>query len=303
MTLRPVLRTIPSMAIELEILHLLQVGAIPDTVVTLVVAPDPTAFDYAAGTLQILVLVVGFFALATGSLLAITLRRSIVQLQSTVDRLSADVKPLLSQATRLTEDAHDIVKTVRREIDKMADATSEISERLRDVSDVAEQRIDDVNALLTVLQDQVQDTTLSAVAAVRGLRVSAAGIGDALTGNASRSVSRRNAVRAARINARREAQPFFDDDEDEDLLDDVRGDLADDLAEDSAADIVDEMADALEDFVEDDDDEPDADDTPDDTDRPYFEKDDEVRDRASIEPDDEDVPGPRSRSGRSRRSR
>lgn len=296
LTLRPVPRTIPSMAIELEILHLLQAGVIPDTVVTFLVPPDPTAFDYASGILQILVLLVGFFALAAAALLALTLRKSIVALQCTVDRLTSDTKPLLLQASRLTEDAHDIVKTVRREVDKMADATGEISERLRDVADAAEQRIDDVNALLTVLQDQVQDTTLSAVAAVRGLRVSAAGIGEALTGNAPRSVSRRIAGKAARINARRAEQPFFDGDEDED---DPANDFPDDFPEDLADDIVDDLTDDVGDDVDDGDDEPDAEDTLDDADRPYYAMDDE----SSEGVDDEDVPRPRSRSARTRRHR
>ncbi len=287
------------MAILLEILPALQAGLTPDTVVALMVPPEPSAFDYASGVLQILVLIVGFFALGAMALLAITLRKSVVALQSTVDRLTTDIRPLLMQATRLTEDAHDIVKTVRREVDRLSDATGQVSERLLDVSDLAAQRIDDVNALLTVLQDQVQDTALSAVAAVRGLRVSAAGIGDALTGNAPRSVSRRIAMRAARIKAREEDQPLFDDEDEEVVSDEADLEYDVEIEDHLDDDDIDDDDDDIDDDIDDDDDgeaERDVDDAAD------IDTDADVDERPYYATDDAAPPQPRTRSTSKRRN-
>ncbi len=271
------------MAIELEGLLALQVSALPDTVVSLIVAPPLTAFDYASGTLQILVLVIGFFALAAMALLLLTLRKTIVALQGTVDRLTADTKPLLHQATRLTEDAHDMVKTVRREVDRLAEATGEVRERIVDVSDMAKDRIDQVNALLNVLQDEVEDTALGAVAAARGLKVGAVALGAALVGNSSRSARRKSRKQSPRIRAREDAtRPLFGEEPetvtyaaDSEKLGDVE-DVYDVDDIDDIYDVNDADLDDVDDDLEDDDD-----------DRPYFDDDDDVDEDADDDVDDD----------------
>lgn len=257
------------MAIELEVLLALQVTAMPDTVVSLVIPPEPTVFDYAHGTLQILVLIVGFVALGAMAFLALTLRKSIIALQGTVERLTADAKPLLHQATRLSEDAHDIVKTVRREVDKLADAAGQVSERIHDLSDTAAVRIDQANALLDVLQGEVQDTALDAVAAARGLKVGAAALGAALAGNSSRSIARKKSrQQTPRIRARDEAEtPLFD-----------MGSDVDAGFEALAHDIVDEGDDRVDDDIDDYPDERIGDDDHDEQSRPYFDDVDDARD-------------------------
>jgi len=207
------------MLLSLGLMPLLQTGVMRDTIVALTLPAQRTAFDYASGTLQILVLVVGLVALVAMALLTLTLRRTIVSLQGTVDRLSADAKPLISQATRVTEEARDIMKRVRGEVDHIADATAQVSARLHDLSDAAEVRIDEVTALLDVLQDEVQDTALSAAAAVRGARVGAVALGAAL------------GLR------RRARKPDRDDGTDASYLDDEDGDDdADDDLDDLALD-------------------------------------------------------------------
>lgn len=168
-----------AMVLSLGFMPLVQASVIRDTIVTLTMPAQRTAFDYASGTLQILVLVVGLIALASMALMTLTLRKAVVSLQGTVERLSADAKPLLSQATRVSEEVRDVVKTVRGEVNRIADASAELSERMLDLSDAAETRINEVNALLDVLQDEVEDTALSAAAAVRGARVGAVALGAA----------------------------------------------------------------------------------------------------------------------------
>lgn len=218
-------------------LPLLQSAVTRDTVVALMVKPETTAFDYASGTLQIVVLVVGLFALIAMGLMAITLRKTIASLQTTVDRITADTKPLLHQATRLSEDAHDVVKTVRREVDRLAEATGEVSERILDLSDSAEARIDEVNALIDVMQDEIQDTALSAAAAVRGVRVGAMALGAALGRGGKKK--RRPVRKSPRIRARDEEasdEPFFDEDDEDELSVTAERDDGDEFDDDELLD-------------------------------------------------------------------
>lgn len=252
----------------LDVLLMLQPPAaiVRDTIVTLTMPAERTAFDVASGTLQIIVLLVGLVALIAMAATALALKKVIEKLEGTVDRLAADAKPLLQQATRTTEEARDLVKRVRTEAERLAEATGAVSDRLLDVSDAAGERLDEVNALLDVLQDEVQETALSAAATVRGMRVGAVALGAALTG-----------VKAVRRRATRDDDAIAADDvdpDDDDLFDD------DDDAFDEAASDADP------------------------SDRPYFASRDE-RDNDAMDDDvlDEEPARPRTSSSRRRRSR
>jgi uncharacterized protein YoxC len=187
-----------------------------DTIVALTMPAERTAFDVASGTLQIIVLLAGLIALIAMAITAFALKRVIEKLQETIDRLAADAKPLLHQATRTTEEARDLVKRVRTEAERLADATGAVSERLLDVSEAAGARLDQVNALLDVLQEEVQETALSAAATVRGLRVGAVALGAALTG--AKAGRRRVAADAS---PDRDALDEGEDDEEDEEEDDL----------------------------------------------------------------------------------
>ncbi len=192
-----------------------------DTIVALTMPAERTAFDMASGTLQILVLVAGLVALVAMAATALALRHAITKLQDTVDRLVGDAKPLLHQATRASEDARDVIKLVRAEAEKIAGATGAVADRLLDVSQAAEERLDQVNALLDVLKDEVQDTAISAAASVRGMRVGAVALGAALSGG--RRLRRRHDADDERslIDADADDELADDDGEHDDALDDA----------------------------------------------------------------------------------
>jgi uncharacterized protein YoxC len=184
-----------------------------DTIVALTMPAERTAFDVASGTLQIIVLLAGLIALIAMAITAFALKRVIEKLQETIDRLASDAKPLLHQATRTTEEARDLVKRVRSEAERLAEATGAVSDRLLDVTDAAGERLDQVNALLDVLQGEVQETALSAAATVRGMRVGAVALGAALTG--AKTVRRRVASDApVDDDAWDEAEDLEEDDDD-----------------------------------------------------------------------------------------
>ena len=199
------------------LLPLLQAAVVTrDTIVTLTMPAERTAFDLASGTLQIIVLLVGLVALVAMAASAIALRTAILKLQETVDRLAADAKPLLAQATRVSEEARDVIKLVRAEAEKVVVVTGEVSERLLDVADAAEERVDRVRALFDVMQTELESTALSAAASMRGWRVGAAALGDALAG---RRAQRRRTAPLPWADAARDDVEDEDDVEDDDLAD------------------------------------------------------------------------------------
>jgi hypothetical protein len=185
LTLRTHRRTIRRMPLPFAP-ALLQVPIVRDTIVALTVPPERTLFDWTSGVLQIVALLAGTAALIAMAASALALRRAVTVLQGTADRLATDAQPLLHQATRAAEDARDVVKLVRAETEKLAGATGAVSARVLEVTEAAADRLDQMHALLDVLQDEVEDTALSAAATVRGLRVGAAALGAALGGRRRR---------------------------------------------------------------------------------------------------------------------
>ncbi len=198
------------------VLILQQAATVPDTIVALTMPAERTWFDYVSGTLQLLVLLLGAVALFAIAGSALAMRAGIQSLQKTIDRLMLDTKPLVDQAVRATEDARDIVKVVRSEVGKLAEATSSLGDRLQDLSDSAEERLDRVNAVLDVVQTQVEKSAIGAISTSRGLKVGASALGAALLFGRKRAAG----------NADEDDE--FDDDPDTDDEDDLDDDHDDD---------------------------------------------------------------------------
>ncbi len=151
---------------------LMQAATVPDTIVARTV-PVRGMFEYASGTLQILVLLLGVGVLVALVLLLLTIRAGIERLQTSVERLSEDVRPLIQSANEVVSDARAVVARVRTDVERLTDAAGAVSEQLLHAAEVTAERVDDVNAVLDVLQDELEDVALSTVAKVRGVSVGA----------------------------------------------------------------------------------------------------------------------------------
>jgi len=159
-------------------LGLLQTAVTTDTIAVRTL-PVRGVFEYTSGILQILVLLLGIGVLAALILLLMTIRRGIEKLQGTVDRLSTDVQPLLRSANEVVGDARAVVARVRSDVERVSDAAGAVTEQLLHAAEVTAERVDDVNAVLDVLQAEIEDAAISAVSTVRGVSVGAQLLGAA----------------------------------------------------------------------------------------------------------------------------
>ena len=166
--------------------RLLQAVTLPDTIIARTI-PDRGLLEWTSGVLQIVVLVLGVGVLIAAILLLLSMRTGVRKLQETVDGLANDTKPLLASAAAIVGDARAVVTIVRSDVERVSDAAHALGEQLRDAADTTMRRVDDVNAVLDVLQDELEDTALTAVSAIRGVRAGAV----ELTTGRRRSRSRR----------------------------------------------------------------------------------------------------------------
>lgn len=160
---------------------LLQAGTLPDTIVTM---PVRSWYDYTNGVLQLLMLILAVVVLAALVAVLLKVNKAIDSAKGMVEKLHDDVRPILAQASQISGDAREVVAMLKTDADRVTHAVGKVSERLLDVATAMENRIDEVSAVIDVVQDELEETALTATAAMRGARLG----GRALAGGLSKAI-------------------------------------------------------------------------------------------------------------------
>jgi len=84
--------------------------------------------------------------------------------------LERDSRPLLENARSVVSEASQIASKLRLEIDGVIETSQDIRGRVKNAVDATEDRLLDLEALLDVLQEEMEDTVLDVAAAVRTTR-------------------------------------------------------------------------------------------------------------------------------------
>lgn len=146
------------------------VAALPDTIVTKQVAAQKSWFDQltaiASGlvSLSLLVLTVALVPAAWN------FRKSYKKISELLDKVYADINPLTKHASAIADNVDYITTSVRVDMQRVNQTISAANQRLREAVDLTEQRMNEFNALLKVVQQEAEDTFVSTAAMVRGVR-------------------------------------------------------------------------------------------------------------------------------------
>lgn len=100
--------------------------------------------------------------------------------------LRARTRALTAQLANLTADARAVADRLKIEIDGYADLAGDTRARLKGAVDAVQTRLEDLDSLADVLQDEIEETALSAASLLRTVRRSGA-----VLGAARRAVRRR----------------------------------------------------------------------------------------------------------------
>ncbi|MGD2152989.1 MAG: hypothetical protein PVG79_06940 [Gemmatimonadales bacterium] len=122
------------------------------------------------GIVAVLVLGVGMIILAW-AINKIT--RRLRSVDKALDEIGRDARPVLDRARAVGENLNFIVMSVRKEVDRVSDTISIANDRLEDALEAAEERVQELGALIDVVQGEVEDTLLTATSALRGIRTGA----------------------------------------------------------------------------------------------------------------------------------
>ena len=153
----------------------------PDTIITKQVTAEPGVFQKIT-TIASTLMTVALFVLAVGLVPAAwNFRKTYKKVNELLDRIYGDVTPLVRSASVVAEDTREIVASLKGDARLVQQTVAAANTRLLKAVRQTEERIDQFNALLEVVQDEAESAFVSTAATVRGVRT---GIGQILTNEA-----------------------------------------------------------------------------------------------------------------------
>ncbi len=141
----------------------------PDTVVTRQIV-ERGGFDQlthvAAGILTLLLLLLVLLAFPA----AWYFRNRLQQLTLGIEGLRRDLGPLVERSRGVMQNAEEISLTIKRDVARLSETVGHFDGQLREISDIAADRIRDFDALLGAVQEEAEELFLTAASATRGVR-------------------------------------------------------------------------------------------------------------------------------------
>ncbi|MBE0591704.1 MAG: hypothetical protein IH616_04815 [Gemmatimonadales bacterium] len=117
--------------------------------------------------------VIAVAVIAAGVMVVSTLKqfRSLQgSIERTIELLERDARPTLDSARRLIDDAQHVMSSVRTEADGIVHSSKDVRERVDGLMRRTEERLQDLDALIDVVQYEVEETALDVAAALRTTR-------------------------------------------------------------------------------------------------------------------------------------
>ncbi len=134
-----------------------------------------TPIQVAAEISTVVIAVVSVFLL----LVALAL---VLQVKKLLGSLQQHVQPVTDRARVAAENVEYISAMVREDVQSVRTSVSGLSERLKEASDRMEERVEEFNALMDVVQDEAESVLLDTAAVVRGVRAGAQTMGKGVAG-------------------------------------------------------------------------------------------------------------------------
>ncbi len=148
----------------------------PDTLLMRQVGQDPGWFEKATAiagglmTIAILVLTVAMVPAAWN------FRKSYAKISDLLDRVYGDINPIMRHATSIADNVNYITTSVRTDVQQVNATIAAANLRLQQAVALTEQRLNEFNALLEVVQQEAETMFVATASTVRGVRTGAAAL-------------------------------------------------------------------------------------------------------------------------------
>lgn len=152
----------------------LQDQGVRDTVV--MIPADRGFMATLAVTGQFVVSLVVLVLLGAVVFVLLALRKSVHDLTKLLNASSGDISAAAHSVRNVAEDVRGITQTVKTDVGAMSDTLRHVNSGVRKVVRRAEARLQRLDALVGVAQDEAEDFVLSSASALRGVRLGASAL-------------------------------------------------------------------------------------------------------------------------------
>jgi uncharacterized protein YoxC len=150
---------------------LLQVAsALPDTLYTKQIVEEPGLWQkfitVASGimTISIIVLTVALVPAAWN------FRKSYKKVSDMLDKIYGDVNPLMRHASAIADNVDYISTAMRVDVQQVSQTVAAVNQRLQKAVGLAEDRLNQLNALLDVVQEEAESAFVTTASTIRGVQ-------------------------------------------------------------------------------------------------------------------------------------
>ena len=104
------------------------------------------------------------------SVIAWRFRTTYRKMNHVLDRIRDDVNPLTQRLSAIADDISVVTKSVRADVRMVNETIASANDRVQQAVKLTEERLNEFNALLSVVQEEAEQVFVSTAAAVRGVR-------------------------------------------------------------------------------------------------------------------------------------
>ena len=151
-----------------------QAAVLPDTIFTKEIAKDPSWWDRVTSVASG-VLTLTFLALSAALIpAALNVRKTHKKISDTLDRIYGDINPIMRHASSITDNLDYITTSLRVDVQQLNQTVGSANQKLLKAAELAEDRINELNALLEVAQEEIESVFVASVSTLKGVGTGAA---------------------------------------------------------------------------------------------------------------------------------
>ena len=152
--------------------------AAAETTLVKQVASEPSLLDQVT-SIASTVLTLAFLVLTVALVPAAwNFRKSYKRINELLDRVYGDINPIMRHTSTIADNVNYITTSIRVDVQQINQTIASANARLTQAIAMTEDRLREVNALLTVVQEEAEDIFVSTASTMRGVRAGASALRD-----------------------------------------------------------------------------------------------------------------------------
>lgn len=143
---------------------------LPDTIFTKQIVAEPGWFEKLASVASAVMTITVIVLSAALIPAAWNFRKSYKKVSEMLDKIYGDINPLMRHASAIADNVDYISTAVRVDIQQVSQTVAAVNQRMQQAVGATEDRINQLNALLEVVQEEAESAFVTTASTIRGVR-------------------------------------------------------------------------------------------------------------------------------------